>query len=38
MPFTAYYLDSDGKLHINLTEDQVKSSYDSGAGLLWVDT
>ena len=38
MPFIAYYLDSDGKLHKNLTEEQVKNSYDSGAGLLWVDT
>ncbi|MFC1957514.1 magnesium/cobalt transporter CorA [Chloroflexota bacterium] len=38
MPFTAYYLAPDGELHRNLTEDQVKSSYDSGDGLLWVDT
>ncbi|MFC1963860.1 magnesium/cobalt transporter CorA [Chloroflexota bacterium] len=38
MPFTAYYLPPDGVLHRDLTEDQVKSSYDSGDGLLWVDT
>ena len=38
MPFTAYYLASDGKLHRNLTEDQIKSSFDSGTELLWVDT
>ncbi|MFC1943156.1 magnesium/cobalt transporter CorA [Chloroflexota bacterium] len=37
MPFTAYYLAPDGELHRNLTEDQVRSSYDSGDGLLWVD-
>jgi len=38
MPFTAYYLAPDGKLHKNLAEGQVKNSYDSGVGLLWVDT
>ncbi|MFC2014381.1 magnesium/cobalt transporter CorA [Chloroflexota bacterium] len=37
MAFTAYYLAPNGELHINLTEEQVKSSYDSGEGLLWVD-
>ena len=38
MGFTACYLATDGELHRNLTEDQVKSSYESGVGLLWVDT
>ena len=37
MPFTAFYLASDGELHSNLTEDQLKSCYDSGDGLVWVD-
>jgi len=38
MVFTAYYLAPDGELQRELTEDQVKSYYDSGEGLLWVDT
>jgi len=38
MAFTAYYLAPDGELQRELTEDQVKSYYDSGEGLLWVDT
>ncbi|MFC2006749.1 magnesium/cobalt transporter CorA [Chloroflexota bacterium] len=38
MSLTAYYLAPDGNLHRNITEDQVRSSYDSGDRLLWVDT
>lgn len=37
MPFTAYFLAAEGELHRNLTENQVKSSLESGDGLLWVD-
>ncbi|MFC2033442.1 magnesium/cobalt transporter CorA [Chloroflexota bacterium] len=38
MPYTAYYLAPDGVLHRDLTKDQIKSNYDSGDGLLWIDT
>lgn len=38
MSFTAYYLAPDGVLHRNLSEEQIKTSYNSGKGLLWIDT
>jgi magnesium transporter len=37
MSFTAYYLTPDGDIRSGINEDQVKSSYKSGDGLLWVD-
>ncbi|MFC1860356.1 magnesium/cobalt transporter CorA [Chloroflexota bacterium] len=37
MPFNAYYLTPEGELHRELTEDEVKSSFESDKGLLWVD-
>jgi len=35
--FRAYYLDSNGKLHCELNAEQIKASFESKQGLLWVD-
>ena len=37
MPFKAYYLTPTGELRSEIDEDQVKSAFESGEGLLWVD-
>ncbi|MBM3943511.1 MAG: magnesium/cobalt transporter CorA [SAR202 cluster bacterium] len=37
MPFKAYYMTPEGDLQKGLTEQDVKSVYESGQGLLWVD-
>jgi len=37
MPLQVYYLTPEGELRRELTEAQVKSSVESGDGLLWVD-
>lgn len=37
MSFKVFYLSPEGKLLRDLTEEQVKASFTSGQGLLWVD-
>ena len=37
MAFKTYYLNPEGVLLTDLTEDQVKDSFESGKGLIWVD-
>ena len=37
MSFTAYYLSPDGKVEYGLNEKQIKTAYESGQGLLWLD-
>lgn len=38
MPFTAYYLTSEGSLQRGLSEEQIRAAFQSKRGLLWVDT
>jgi magnesium transporter len=38
MPLTVYYLAPDGTLQRELSEEQMKTAFASGEGLLWVDT
>ncbi|MFC2038172.1 magnesium/cobalt transporter CorA [Chloroflexota bacterium] len=37
MPITAYYLNPQGELKKDLTEEQIKISFETGKGVLWVD-
>jgi magnesium transporter len=37
MPYSAYYLTSEGEIQKDLTRDEIKSAFESGKGLLWVD-
>lgn len=37
MPIKAYYLNPKGTVEQNLTKEQVKTAFESGEGLLWVD-
>ncbi|MFC1899460.1 magnesium/cobalt transporter CorA [Chloroflexota bacterium] len=37
MSYTAYHLTTAGEVNGNITQDQMKSIYGSGEGLLWID-
>ncbi len=37
MPFQGYYLSPEGELRLNISQDEVKTAFASGEGLLWVD-
>ena len=37
MPYSAYYLTTEGEIQQNLTRDEIRSAFESGKGLLWVD-
>ncbi len=37
MSCRAYYLSPEGQLHQNLGKEEIKSAYQSGQGLLWID-
>lgn len=37
MPYVAYYLSPEGRLHRNLGEEEIRQAFESKHGLLWVD-
>jgi len=37
MPWRAYYLKPDGTLQRDLSEEQIKTAFESKEGLLWAD-
>ena len=37
MPYTTYYLDTEGQLHHEVSNEEIRRALETKAGVLWVD-